>query len=206
MTDIQIIIPVANPDIQDFTNLINELTGNYIPQDHVKITTGENGEEVEEIVENPYKNTPAPDYSGKIILVAHEAVDAPVGSESIVVDGPLNVANLWNAGIAHAAADGATHIVVLNEVSSISPYVFADVVDESTANVINLSDGGCFIVKPTVEANNAYRWWFADVDLFENNDTDVVRKEFIDIVQENRIPIEGEMQDIVNADMATYGA
>jgi len=205
MTDIHIIVPVANPDIQDFSNLVSELCGNYVPQDHVKTTRDENGEEVEEVVENPYKDVPAPDYSNKITLVSHTAVDAPEGADNIVVEGELNVAKLWNEGVAHAVANDATHVVVLNEVSSISPYVFADAVDESTADVINLSDGGCFVVTPGVEANETYRWWFADVDLFETNNTDVVRKEFIDIVQENRIPIEGEMQTIVNADMANYG-
>jgi hypothetical protein len=205
MTDIHIIVPVANPDIQDFSNLVSELCGNYVPQDHVITTRDENGEEVEEVVENPYKDVPAPDYSNKITLVSHTAVDAPEGADNIVVEGELNVAKLWNEGVAHAVANDATHVVVLNEVSSISPYVFADAVDESTADVINLSDGGCFVVAPDVEANETYRWWFADVDLFETNNTDVVRKEFIDIVQENRIPIEGEMQAIVDADMANYG-
>jgi hypothetical protein len=206
MTNIHIIIPVADPSVQDFSILVNELCGNYIPEDHTTTTRDENGEEVEEVVDNPYKNSPAPDYSNKIILVSHSPINAPEGSENVVVDGELNVAKLWNAGVAHAAANSATHVVILNEVSSISPYVFEEAAAEHSEPVINLSDGGCFVVTPDVEANETYRWWFADVDLFNSNETATCRKEFIDIIQENRIPIEGDMQEIIDADIANYSA
>jgi hypothetical protein len=205
MTNIHIVIPVADPSVQDFSSLVNNLCGNYIPEDHITTTLDENGEEVEEVVENPYKNSPAPDYSNKIILVSHSPINAPEGSENVVIDGELNVAKLWNAGLAHAIANDATHAVVLNEVSSINPHVFDEAVSENTEPVINLSDGGCFILTPGIQANESYRWWFADVELFENNETAVSRKEFLDIVQENAVPIEGAMSDIVNADMATRG-
>lgn len=206
MTNIHILISVADSSVQNFDSLVNELCGNYIPQDHTITTRDENGEEVEEVVENPYKESPAPDYSNKITLVSHSALNTPEGADNVVVDGELNVAKLWNAGVAHAVANNATHVVVLNEVSSISPYVFEEAVVEHSEPVINLSDGGCFVVTPGVSANETYRWWFADVDLFENNETATSRKEFLDIVQDNRMPIEGAMQDIVDADIANYSA
>jgi hypothetical protein len=206
MTNIHIIIPVADSSVQDFDSLVNELCGNYLAEDHTTTTRDENGAEVEEVVENPYKGSPAPDYSNKIILVSHSALNTPEGADNVVVEGDLNVAKLWNAGVAHAAANSATHVVILNEVSSISPYVFEEAVAEHSEPVINLSDGGCFVVTPDVEANETYRWWFADVDLFNNNETATCRKEFIDIIQENRVPIEGDIQDIVDADIANYSA
>jgi len=206
MTNIYIIIPVADSSVQNFDALVNELCGNYIAQDHTTATRDENGEEVEEVVENPYKGSPAPDYSNKITLVSHSALNTPEGADNVVVEGDLNVAKLWNAGVAHASANNATHVVILNEVSSISPYVFEEAVAEHSEPVINLSDGGCFVVTPGVQANETYRWWFADVDLFNSNETATCRKGFIDIVQDNRLPIEGDMQDIVDADIANYSA
>jgi len=206
MTNIHIIIPVADSSVQNFDSLVNELCGNYVPQDHTTTTHDENGEGVEEVVENPYKGSPAPDYSNNITLVSHSSLTPPTGSDNVVVSGDLNVAKLWNAGAAHAIQNGATHVVVLNEVSSISPYVFEEAVAEHSEPVINLSDGGCFIVTPGVEANETYRWWFADVDLFNSNETATCRKEFIDIVQENRVSIEGDMQGIIDADIANYSA
>lgn len=203
MANIHIIIPVADTSIQNFSSLVNELCGNYIAQDHVTTSINEQGEEIEEVRENPYKSLTAPDFSGKITLVSNTPVSAPVGSDNVVVEGDLNVAKLWNAGIGHASSSGADRIVILNEVSSISPYVFEEAVSEHTEPVINVSDGGCFIVTPNIQANESYRWWFADVDLFENNLTATCRKEFVDILQENRIPIEGELQNIVNEDIAT---
>lgn len=204
MNNIYIIIPVADPSIQNFDSLVNELSGNYVPQNHTTTILNESGEEIEEVVENPYKGSPAPDYSNKIILVSHSTLNTPEGADNVVVRGELNVAKLWNAGLTHAVANDATHVVVLNEVSSISPYVFEEAVSEHPEPVINLSDGGCFILTPEVEANETYRWWFADADLFNNNEIAMCRKEFIDIVQENRIPIEGNMQDIVNEDISNY--
>jgi hypothetical protein len=205
MNNIHILIPVADSSVQNFHPLVNELCGNYVAEDHVRTTRDENREEIEEVVENPYKNSPAPDYSNKIILVSHVPINAPEGSENVVVDGELNVAKLWNAGLAHAAANDATHAVVLNEVSSINPHIFGEAISEHTEPVINLSDGGCFILTPGIQANESYRWWFADVELFESNETAICRKEFLDIVQGNAVPIEGAMADIVNADMATRG-
>lgn len=203
MVSIHIIIPVADTNVQDFSGLVNELCGNYVAQDHVTTSKDENGEEVEEIKENPYKSLPAPDFSGKITLVSHSPVSAPIGSDNVVVEGGLNVAKLWNTGIGHASNSGADRIVILNEVSSINPYVFEEAVSEHTEPVINLSDGGCFIVTPEIQADESYRWWFADVNLFENNETATCRKEFIDILQDNRLPIEGDLQEIVNSDIAT---
>lgn len=206
MSNIHIIIPVADSSVQNFDSLVNELCGNYVPQDHTTTTSDENGEEVEEVVENPYKGSPAPDYSNKITLVSHSSLTAPAGADNVVVAGDLNVAKLWNAGLAHAVENGATHVIVLNEVSSISPYVFEEAVTEHSEPVINLSDGGCFVLTPGIQANETYRWWFADVDIFENNETGTSRKEFLDIIQDNRMPIEGAMQDIVDADIANYSA
>jgi len=205
MNNIKIVVPIADSSIQDFTDLVNDLSGNYIAEDRIE-TSFENESEVSTIVVNPYKDLNCPDFSGNIIFVSHDEIDCPENAESVIVSGELNIAKLWNAGISHAAENGATHVVILNEASSVNPHIFSEAVSESDKPVINLSDGGCFIVTPDISANEAYRWWFADVDLFSNNDTEVFRKDFFDLVQQNAIPIEESMQEIVNQDIENFNS
>lgn len=205
MNNISIVIPVVDTSIQDFSSLINELQGNYVSQDIVDVTVDENGEQVVEVIEKtPYNSIPCPDYTNKIIFVSHSPVSTPEGVENVVVEGELNIAKLWNAGISHASSNGASRVVILNEVSSINPHIFAEVIEEHDQPVINLSDGGCFIVTPEIKANESYRWWFADVDLFKNNTTAMVRNIFLQIVQENRLPIDGDLINITELDTSNY--
>jgi hypothetical protein len=205
MTDIKIVVPVVNTSIQDFTNLVNDLSGNYVAENRIE-TSFEDGSEVETVVVNPYIGIENPDFSGNIIFVSHSEIDCPENAESVVVNGDLNIAKLWNAGIARAAENGATHVVILNEASSVNPHMFSEAVLECNTPVINLSDGGCFIVTPEVTANETYKWWFADIDLFNNNEVGYFRKDFLNLVQENAIPIEGSMQDLVDQDQVNFTA
>lgn len=205
MTDIRIIIPVADPALQNFDALVNELCGNYVAQDHTKQNFM--SEQEPEIVPNPYSGLTCPDFTGKITLVSNSALTTPAEADNVVVDGPLSVTKMWNAGVAHAASEGATHVVILNEVSSINPHVFGEAVEQNAdAQIINISDGGCFILTPDVSANETFRWWFADVDLFNRNGVAVYRNEFTDIVQNNNVPISDEMKTIVDADMAAFNS
>lgn len=194
-----IVIPVADQTQQNFDQLIDDLTGNYVFQEEDFFNNNFN-ENVQEVVINPYLNLKSPDYSQKIFFVSHEEYVCPPSCENIVVSGDLSVSKLWNAGISKASERGATHIVILNEVSSINPHIFLEAVSECEKTIINLSDGGCFIVKPGVVANESYRWWFADLDLFLNNEVDIVRNDFTNIRQENRILIEGYVQKLVDQD------
>lgn len=204
MNNISIVIPVVDINVQDFSALVNKLQGNYVSQDITEKKTDENGEEIVEVIEEtPYNSIPCPDYSGNIIFVSHSPVSTPEGVENVVVEGELNIAKLWNTGVSHASSNGASRVVILNEVSSINPHIFAEAIEENSEPVINLSDGGAFIVSPEVRANESYRWWFADVDLFESNETAVCRKNFLDIVQDNRVIVEGDLQTITEADITT---
>jgi hypothetical protein len=204
MNTVMIVVPVANPSVQNFDALVSELSGGYVPQDHVTVSVDENGVETETVIPNPFKEAAAPDYSGKIVLVSHEPITAPEGAQNVVVDGELNIAKLWNAGIAQAVADGATHVVVLNEVSSINPHVFDEAIEEAPSSVINISDGGCFIVTEGVSADEKFRWWFADNDLFKRYSAEYYRNDFVDIVQENRLEIDETLKAIVTQDQANF--
>lgn len=203
MNNIKIVVPVVDPSIQDFTNLVNDLSGGYSAEDRIEVSV-EDGSEVETVIVNPYSIVENPDFSGNIIFVSRYQIDCPENVKNVVVDGEINIAKMWNAGIACAAEDGATHVVILNEASSVNPHMFSEAVSNCNKPVINLSDGGCFIVTPEVSANETFKWWFADVELFNNNEVDIFRKEFLDLVQENRIPIEGSIKDIVEQDIANF--
>lgn len=200
-----VVVPVADPSVQNFDALVSELSGGYVPQDHVEVSVDENGVETETVIPNPFKDSPAPDYSGKIIFASHAPVATPEGVQNVVVDGELNVAKLWNAGVSQAIASGATHVAILNEVSSINPHVFAEAIEEAPSAVVNISDGGCFIVTEGVSANETFRWWFADNDLFKRYDTGYYRNDFVDIVQENRLEIDENLKAIVTQDQVNFG-
>ena len=203
MENIKILIPVVDSTVQDFSELVNILCGGYIAEDKVQINKDENGKDVETIIENPYKGITNPDYSNKIVFVSADPnFTAPANTESVFVP-EINIAHMWNSGIDYAQAD---RTVILNEVSSINPHVFAEVVAESDSDIINLSDGGCFIVKPSVHADERFKWYFADVLLFKNNDTDVIRKDFLDIVQENAMGNRESVSGLIAADIELFNS
>jgi len=197
MSNIHIIIPVADPNQQSFTNLISELCGNYFPQDHSIIVDGE-----DQILENPYKDYDPVNFSNFITFVSHLPLNNINEINNIVVDSELNIAKLWNAGI--ESVSNADYIVILNEVSSINPIVIKKAIEENSSDVINISDGGCFAVKPNIRADEKFRWWFADIDLFDRNNCFIFRDEFLDIVQNNRIEINESMKEITDLDMNNY--
>jgi len=202
--NIYVIIPAVDQQYQNFDQLVSDLCGNYTPQDRVSQGFMIEGEE--EAVPNPYKDAVMTDLSDKIIFVAHTEFSAPANTESVIVEGELNVAKLWNAGIAYATSLGATHVVVLNEASSVNPNVISESISDNDNEIINLSDGGCFVVKPNVVADEEYRWWFADLDLFNRYNSAIVRNEWLDLVQNNRIEIDETMKSIVDSDEVTYSS
>ena len=199
MTNIHFVIPVIAPSSQDFTQLIDQLSGGYVQEDVVI----ERFDGEEETLENPYKGIEPLDFSGNITFVSNSEFNAPQGSNLILLDEELNIAKMWNAGIQNA--EDATHIVVLNEVSSINPVVIKNAIDENDSDIINISDGGCFIVKPHVRANEDYRLWFADIDLFERYETTSVRDGFIDLRQDH-IEITEELKQIAESDQEKYNS
>jgi hypothetical protein len=204
MNDIFIVIPVVDKSIQDFEVLVNQLSGNYTPEGRTDVIIGEDGEEIVKVIPNPYAELPSPDFSNKIVLVSHSELDSYDNLTKIVVGGELNLSKLWNAGIEYVQENGGTHAVILNGVSSINPHVFSEAAEEFDTPVINISDGGCFIVKPDVRANEMFRFWFGDLDLFNKNETSNYRNSFIDIFQDNNIEIDESLQSIVDTDQSNY--
>jgi hypothetical protein len=149
----------------DYSSLVNDLSGNYVADDIETRTTDENGEEVIEYTPHPHAGLTAPDFSGKLVF-AHFSEDyvAYEGVDHIVVNEFKNT-KAWNEGVAYAKSKGATHVVIMNEVTHINPYILKLAIEEnSDVSVINISDGGVFIVNTAFDfaADEDYNFWFED--------------------------------------------
>ena len=146
MTDLWILNVIIEEDA-DYSQLINDLTGGFVASDIETEETDENGEKVITYTPHPHADLAAPDFSGKIIF-------AHLTDSYTTRDGVVNLdiskfkgTTAWNEGVAYAKSQGATHVAILNNVSSINPHVITlgfEGNDDKT--VTNLSDGAAFIV------------------------------------------------------------
>jgi hypothetical protein len=149
----------------DYSSLVNSLTGGYVAEDIETKTTDENGEEVIEYSTHPHAGRPAPDFSGKVIFARFQ-------EEYPNYDGVFNLevaefknTKAWNEGVAYAKSQGATHVVIMNQVTGINPHVLELAIEENPdVSVINISDGGVFIINTAFDfqADEAYNFWFED--------------------------------------------
>lgn len=149
----------------DYSSLVNDLSGNYSTEDIETRTTDENGEEVIEYTPHPHAGLTAPDFSGKIVF-AHFTNEYMTydGVDDIVIN-EFKSTKAWNEGVAYAKSNGATHVVIMNQVTHINPHVLKLAIDENpNVSVINISDGGVFIVNTAFNfaADEAYNFWFED--------------------------------------------
>jgi hypothetical protein len=153
----------------DYSGLVGSLTGGYVADDIETISTGENGEEVVEYVTHPHAGRPAPDFSGKIVFVRfqNDYVEYD-GVHSLEVSEFKNT-KAWNEGVEYAKSQGATHVVIMNQVTSINPHIIELAIEEHpNVSIINISDGGVFIVNTdfNFEADEKFNFWFEDNNIF----------------------------------------
>jgi hypothetical protein len=149
----------------DYSSLVNILSGGYLAEDIKEITTNENDEEVIEYRPHPHAELVTPDFSGKLVFAHftddYKAID---GVNHIVIDEFKNT-KAWNEGVAYAKTQGATHVVIMNEVTHINPHTIKLAIDENPdVSIINISDGGVFVVNTAFDffANEEYNFWFED--------------------------------------------
>jgi hypothetical protein len=149
----------------DYSGLVSSLTGGYVADDIETRTTDENGEEVIEYTTHPHECRNAPDFSGKILFARFQNDYTEYsGVYSLEVDEFKNT-KAWNEGVAYAKSQGATHVVIMNQVTGINPHVIELAIEEAPdVSIINISDGGVFIVNTAFdfEANEAFNFWFED--------------------------------------------
>jgi hypothetical protein len=204
MENIKILCTILE-ESADYLKLINDLTGNYVAE---PITVDEKGEELETPIDHPHKDLVAPDFSGNITF-AHfvDEYNAYEGVSHVKVD-TLNTSKSWNEGFAAAKAAEATHLVILNGVSNINPHQIKLALDEhSDKDVINLSDGGAFIVKCSSDfnANEEYSLWFSDIEIFEkaikDNSYATGRYDQPEFVQAGIVSLKNEFDAAIEADI-----
>jgi hypothetical protein len=154
----------------DYSSLVNSLTGGYVANDLETRTTDENGEEVIEYTTHPHEGRNAPDFSGKIIFARFQNdYTEYAGVYNLEVDEFKNT-KAWNEGVAYAKSQGATHVVIMNQVTGINPHVIELAVEDAPdVSIINISDGGVFIVNTDFDftANEDYNFWFEDNNILE---------------------------------------
>jgi hypothetical protein len=162
-----ILLTIIEEDF-DYSSLITSLSGGYVTNDVETTTINENGEEVVGTAPHPHANRLAPDFSGKIIF-AHFQEDYVnyEGVHHIVINEFKNT-KAWNDGVAYAKLQGATHVVIMNGVIKINPHVLELSIEEAPeVSIINISDGGVFIVNTAFNfvANEQYNFWFEDTNI-----------------------------------------
>lgn len=154
----------------DYSSLVNSLTGGYVANDLETRTTDENGEEVIEYTTHPHEGRNAPDFSGKIIFARFQNdYTEYAGVYNLEVDEFKNT-KAWNEGVAYAKSQGATHVVIMSQVTGINPHVIELAVEDAPdVSIINISDGGVFIVNTDFDftANEDYNFWFEDNNILE---------------------------------------
>ena len=169
MNNTWIVVPVIDSSF-DYSTLMSTLKGGYTPSDIVTETTDEEGNTVITTESHPNEGMTASDFSNKIVLVHHTAGYTPTaGATDILVEGEFNIAKLWNAGIDEAADNGATHAAVVNYISNLNPFIIEEAVAEAeTVDLINIADGGLFVIKTAsgLKADEQFSVYFADLDLF----------------------------------------
>lgn len=194
---------IANVVIEEssnFSTLISDLTGNYVAED-IAVKDAQ-GEPTGEILENPYKDATAPDFSGKIAFAHFDADHAShSGVESILIN-DFKGTKAWNTLFAYAKENNYSHLVILNNVNKINPHLINEALESNAdKDIITLSDGAAFIVKCSSDfaANEEYNFWVEDNNIIskarEEGQLGGVNSEFTDFSQ-------AELTDIKDAFLA----
>jgi hypothetical protein len=182
---------IANVIIEesaDFSTLISDLTGNYLAEDiEVKDTQGE---PTGEILQNPYKDATALDFSGKIVFTHFNADHAShAGVESILIN-DFKGTKAWNTLFAYAKENNYSHLVILNNVNKINPHLIKEALESNVdKDIITLSEGAAFVVKCSSNfiANEEYNFWVEDNNIInkarEEGKLGGIDSEFLDFSQ-----------------------
>lgn len=155
------------------------------------------------IIEEDYDYSPLitslSEFTDKIILARF--VETPIAYPGTI---DLNVpvfknTTAWNLGFAMAKAAGATHVVVMNSPKSITVTDITVFVEANPdAPVINISDGGAFILNTSSDfvANEDYNFWVEDSNIIR--DAIVARTETT-VYEEVRVVTRKEEYDLATA-------
>jgi hypothetical protein len=151
----------------DYSQLITNLTGGFVPADIENTEIGEDGEEEIVVTAHPHANLESPDFSGKLIFIHLTDGFNEIGGVDHIKSSKFKFTTAWNEGVAYAKSKGATHVAILNNISNINPHVISLGFDgNEDKSVINLSDGAAFIVTSDFSVEEKYNFWFVDNEIF----------------------------------------
>lgn len=172
MTNIYIAVPVIDSRL-DYSNLIKILTGEYTISDIKSENIKEDGTVEEIFIDHPNKNQDCPDYSNKIIFVYKDNNFETIPNIiQINISENFNISKMWNLAIQEAKNNNATHLVLLNYVKSINPFIIQEAVEQSIdSDIINISDGSAFILNMSsdITADEQFKVYFSDLDIFKRS-------------------------------------
>lgn len=202
--NIWIVAPVRNSSI-DISEFLNNLTGNFVtPETYEKINfmTGE-----VDVKPYPNLNRDVPSFYGKIILVAPDGYPEFDGVITLTRDGERpNISLDWNAGVAYAKKNGATHILIMNGPNTIDPFIVKDAADVMENGFVNISDAAAFMIDSSLdfEADQQFRIWFSDNDIFRRFSGSIYRPEYLSI--NDQLDPEEIIKSITDEDHEKYSA
>lgn len=182
MENTWIVVPVKD-NKTDASEIVSNLTGGFVAPEkyEIKKLNPETKELETEEVDHPYFGETAPDFTNKIIFVNFEAEFATHNGVVHLADsGDVNIYRAWNTGLDYAVANGADSVVLVNSLTDFDPFIVVEAkakLDESGAEIVNISDGGMLLVsgRSSIRADEQFRIWFGDNDLYKVNADKVVR-------------------------------
>jgi hypothetical protein len=167
MTNLFILNTIIEEDA-DYSQLITNLTGGFVPADIEKTEVNEDGEEELTVTTHPHAGLESPDFSEKIIFVHLVDEFSEIEGADHIKASKFKGTTAWNEGIAYAKSKGATHVAVLTNVLDINPHAISLGFDgNEEKSVVNLSDGAAFIVTADFSVEEKYNFWFIDNEIFE---------------------------------------
>jgi hypothetical protein len=181
MTNTWIVIPVKDNSV-DVSTVISNLTGGFVAPEkyEIKKMNLETKKLETEEVDHPHFGEASPDFTNKIIFVNFEAgFTTHNGVVHLADGGELSIYRAWNTGINHAVENGADSVVLVNSLIDFDPFTLIEAkakLDESDAEVVNISDGAMLLVSgaSSIRADEQFRIWFGDNDLYRVNAEKVV--------------------------------
>lgn len=169
MSNIWVAIPIIDKSF-DYSKIISSLKGEYV---------------IDEQSDHPNKGQDVPNYSNKIILIYRDNDFSPIeGTTQLIVDGEINISKMWNAAILEAKNNNASHLTFLNYIKEINPFIIEESVNSNIdEQMINIADGSVFVINLSndIFADEQFRFYFADVDLFKRTNAPRIVTEYYGI-------------------------
>ena len=213
------IVMPSTKDFDGMSEIISSLTGGFVTPETYETREFSQEKSKFEIVQvpHPYLNSPAPNFSNKIIIVHADGPSEEFDNVVNLVDdgSEINIFRSINLGISYAFENGATSVVVIKEPTAFDPFIILEsekVLEVSSKTVVSINGFNMFMISSscTLRFDEQFQLWFGDNDFFVNLDnlggTDYVAQQFCSFdILFDWSSIDGA-SDITSNDEAKYKA